>query len=341
MNFTKLKPGDRVAILSLSGGLPEVLPLPFELGLKRLREDFSLIPVEYPTTRVLRSSPADRAADLHAAFADPSVRAVMATIGGSDQLTVLPHLDAELLRANPKPFFGMSDNTNLLAFLASIGVGGYHGGSVMVHLGRPGGLHPHSTESLRAALFDSGPYELTPASRFTDLDGDWTTPSAFESEVESFPGDGWVWHNAESVASGPSWGGCVEVLAWLLMANRCIPSSLDGAVLMLETSEEMPRHKDVYTILRSMGERGLLAGVAGVMVARPKTSTLTFRASEASRRSYVEDQRAAVSRALTEYCPSAVVVFNVDFGHTDPQLIVPYGGNVTLDGPSQRIVVSY
>lgn len=338
---TKLKAGDRVAIVSLSGGLPEVLPLPYELGLKRLREDFSLLPVEYPTTRVLRSSVADRARDLHAAFADPSIKAVMASIGGSDQITLLPHLDADVFRAHPKPFFGYSDNTNFLAFLAEAGVPGYYGGSVMVHLGRPGGLHPLSSSSSRAALFMGGQYELTPAPRFTDFDGNWTDRSAFLTEVESFPGDGWVWHNPTRVVHGPTWGGCVEVLSWLLMANRCVPSSLEGAVLILETSEEMPGANDVYYTLRSIGERGLLRGVAGVMVARPKASNLALRATPSSREAYVAAQQKAVLRALTVYCPEAVVVMNVDFGHTDPQLIVPYGGTVHLDGPSRRIVVEY
>src|SRR5690348_4460740 len=113
----KPKPGDRVAIVSPSGGLPEVLPLPFELGLRRLRENFGLVPVEFPTTRVLRSSPQDRAADLQAAFADPDIKAVICSIGGESQITVLPHLDADVFRSNPKPFFGYSDATNLLTYL--------------------------------------------------------------------------------------------------------------------------------------------------------------------------------------------------------------------------------
>src|SRR5262245_55247267 len=88
----KPRPGDRVAIVSAGAGLPGILPLPFDLGLKRLREEFELEPVEYPTTRKMGSSPAERAADLHAAFADDSVKAVIASIGGDDQITVLKHL---------------------------------------------------------------------------------------------------------------------------------------------------------------------------------------------------------------------------------------------------------
>ncbi len=85
--------------------------------------------VEYPTTRRLGASTRDRAADLNAAFADPEIRAVPATIGGEDQITDVPHLDPDLVRADPKPFLGYSDNTNLLNWLWTHGVAGFYGGS--------------------------------------------------------------------------------------------------------------------------------------------------------------------------------------------------------------------
>ena len=58
---------------------------------------------------------------MHAAFADPEIKAVLTSIGGDDQIKVLRHLDADLLRANPKPFFGLSDNTNLCIYLGNLG----------------------------------------------------------------------------------------------------------------------------------------------------------------------------------------------------------------------------
>lgn len=133
----KPRPGDRIAVISPSSGLPGLLPLPYELGLQRLEKDFGLMPVEFPATRKMGSTPQERADDIHAAFKDPSIRAVMASIGGDDQITVLPLLDRELIRDNPKPFFGFSDNTNLLAWLWNTGIVGYHGASVMTELGRP------------------------------------------------------------------------------------------------------------------------------------------------------------------------------------------------------------
>ena len=117
--------GDAVAVLSPSGRSAARFPLPLDLGLTRLRDEFGLEPVEYPTTRAAQASPAERAADIHAAFADPGIRAVLTTIGGDDQLRVLAHLDSDLLAANPKPFFGYSDSVNLLMFLWNLGLVSY------------------------------------------------------------------------------------------------------------------------------------------------------------------------------------------------------------------------
>jgi muramoyltetrapeptide carboxypeptidase LdcA involved in peptidoglycan recycling len=79
----KPRPGDRAAVLSPSAGLPAVFPAVYEQGLRRIREVFGLVPVEYPTTRKMDAPPKERARDVHAAFADPTVKAVFCSIGGA------------------------------------------------------------------------------------------------------------------------------------------------------------------------------------------------------------------------------------------------------------------
>ncbi|MER7989259.1 S66 peptidase family protein [Streptomyces noursei] len=337
-------PGDRIAVISPSSGLAGVLPLPYELGLKRLRAEFLLEPVEYSATRKMGSTPQERADDIHAAFADPSVKAVMATIGGDDQITVLPLLDRELIRANPKPFFGYSDNTNLLLFLRNLGIVGYHGACVMNEIGRPYALHPMTAESVRAALFTSGPYEFHPAESYRDTARDWADPATFSSEPQSEPARGWIWHRPERVVEGRSWGGSLEVLSWLLMTDREIerdPAGYEGSVLFLETDEEMPRAEQVFRILRNMGERGLLARFPALMMGRAKAWSFQQPNEAEGKRRYADEQRASVLRALAAYAPDTMAVFDVDFGHTDPQLVIPYGGVVRVDGPARRITVTY
>ncbi|MEV5476989.1 S66 peptidase family protein [Streptomyces sp. NPDC052207] len=340
----KLVPGDRVAVVSPSAGLPALFPRPYELGLQRLRTVFGLEPVEYPATRKMGATPGERAYDLHAAFADPAVKAVFASIGGDDQITVLPLLDRELIRAHPKPFFGYSDNTNLHAFLWNTGVVSYHGGSVMVELGRPGAMAPLTAESLRAAVFTCGPYEVRPAGFWTDKARDWADPATFEAEPETRRGSGWTWVNADRVVEGRSWGGCLEIVGRLLMADREVahdPAVHDGGVLFLETSEDMPSSDEVFHTLRNMGERGLLQRFSALLMGRPKAWSFERPNSPEEGARYAAEQRAAVLRALKMYAPDTMAVFDVDLGHTDPQVILPYGGMIRVDGRARRIIVTY
>ncbi|AZQ33998.1 LD-carboxypeptidase [Streptomyces cyaneochromogenes] len=340
----KPSPGDRIAVISPGAGLPGLFPRPFELGLERLRKDYELEPVEYPATRKMGSTPQERADDIHAAFADPDIKAVIASIGGDDQITVLPLLDRELIRANPKPFFGMSDNTNLLLYLRNTGIVGYHGATVMTALGRPVAMEPLTAASLRAALFTSGEYELRPAERWNDVNRDWADPATFDAEPQTRPGSGWTWVNDDRVVEGRSWGGCLEILSWLLMADREIARDLseyDGGVLLLETSEEMPSGTEVFRILRNMGERGLLQRFSALLMGRAKTWSFERPNSPEEAARYATEQREAVQRAMRVYAPDTPIVFDVDFGHTDPQLVIPYGGIVRVDGPARRITVTY
>ena len=60
-----------------------------------------------------------RADDLHAAFADASIEGVLCTRGGWGSAELLPLLDAQLIRANPKVFVGYSDHTSLHTWLAN------------------------------------------------------------------------------------------------------------------------------------------------------------------------------------------------------------------------------
>jgi muramoyltetrapeptide carboxypeptidase LdcA involved in peptidoglycan recycling len=249
----------------------------------------------------------------------------------------VPH---EPARAESPSFRAESASKLLLAYLASLGIVGYHGGSVMVEFGRPAAMHPLTAASLRAALFTSGNYELAAATEYGDENRDWADPATFEAEPRM---RGWIWHNADRVVDAPAWGGCLEVLACLLMADRCVASASEyaGGVLFLETSEEMPSATEVYRMLRCLGERGLLGQFDAVLMGRAKAWSFEHPAPPGERDAYQADQRAAVLRALADYAPRAMAVFDVDFGHTDPQLVIPYGGMVRVDGHARRITVTY
>jgi muramoyltetrapeptide carboxypeptidase LdcA involved in peptidoglycan recycling len=268
---------------------------------------------------------------------------VVASIGGEDELKVLAHLDQAVLSASPKPFFGYSDNTNLHLFLWNLGLVSYHGGAVMVEFARPGAVHPTTRRSLEAALFEHGPYALEPAAQYSDEERNWRDPQALSHQPPMFPSEGWSWYGPELEVTGPAWGGSLEVVDFHLRANRyLLPNDgYEGAILFLETSEEMPAASYVCRVLMGMGERGLLQRFAAVVWARPKAWSFEQPNRPPDKASYIDAQREAVLAAVAEYHPNIPLVFGVDFGHTDPQYVIPSGGEVTVDGERQQIVVTY
>ena len=332
-----------MAVLSPSFAAPGLAPEVHEQALRRLTEITGLVPVEYPTTRRLGATPQDRAADLNAAFADPGIRAVLATIGGEDQITVVPHLDPDLVRADPKPFLGYSDNTNLLSWLWTQGVAGFYGGSTQVHLGPGPAVDDVHARSLRAALLTGERLEITEPGESEDFGKDWKDPAALTENGDRETTEPWTWAGPRRSVTGRTWGGCIEVVQWVLTVGRfpADPSVLDGGVLLLESSEDLIPAREFGWILRSLGERGLLAAVDAVLVARPPTSDFTVRPNPAERAARRAEQRDAALEIVQRYNPEAVVVVGIPFGHTRPQWILPYGGSLTVDGERQQVWADY
>jgi muramoyltetrapeptide carboxypeptidase LdcA involved in peptidoglycan recycling len=159
-----------------------------------------------------------------------------------------------------------------------------------------------------------------------------------------FPSSGWAWRGptAGPPVEGRLWGGNLEILHWLLAAGRVGPNT-DYArkILFIETSEELPPAVEVYRMLRNMGERGLLGGFPAILVGRAKCWERDRQLAPDAKRAYAQDQRAAVLKAVGAYAPDAVVVFDLDAGHTDPQQILPYGGLVRVDAARRAIAVHY
>lgn len=338
----KARPGDRVAVLSPSFAAPQHFPAVHEQAMTRLREVTGLEPVEYPTTR-RQGSPEERAHDLMAAFADPSIRAVLATIGGDDQIRLLRHLDPDVVRADPKPYLGYSDNTNLLSWLWHQGISAFHGGSMQVHLGAGPRVDDEHAASLRAALLTGERLEVTEPAESEDFGVDWADPAALTQNGEREPSEPWSWHGPRRSATGRTWGGCLDVIPWIATAGHLTADldAFDGAILLLETSEELMPAREVGHVIRSLGERGLLERCAGICVSRPPTSSFEVRRTSDERRALRREQAEVVVETTQRYAPQAVVCIGVSFGHTRPHWVLPYGGEMTLDGEQQRIFADY
>lgn len=340
--FPTLQRGDRVAILSPAFAAPGFAPAVHEQAMERIRTVLQLEPVEYPTTRQLDASPKARAADIHAAFGDPTIKAIFATIGGHDQITVIPHLSEGIVRGNPKPFFGYSDNTNLSNWLWKLGIPSYYGGSTQVQIGAGPGLDDIHLAALSSALFTGGERVLTDPRESEDFGPDWLLDEALTQYGEREPTEPWDWFGPKRVVTGRTWGGCLEVLDQIGLAGQFpTNNALEGTILLLETSEAIPPADWVYRWVRALGERGLLECLSGVLVARPPASAHEEMPSKEDRVSYRAKQRDVIAEVVAQYNPEAVVCIGVPFGHTRPQWIVPHGGTMTLDGIRQVVSAQY
>ncbi|MEI7668027.1 MAG: S66 peptidase family protein [Erysipelotrichaceae bacterium] len=340
--LAKIKPGDQVAIISPSAGYPGLFPWIEDLGLERLRKEFKLIPKEYPTTRLMNSSLKDRARDVMAAFADPQNKAVFTSIGGSDQIKLIKYLDPDIIRANPKPFFGYSDNTHLHNFLWNLGIPSYYGSAIMTQFAMQGAMHKETIDSLNHALFEPGECRLAVSNEFTDINLDWADKDNLSKNRKMEINDGLFWDGKKD-AEGILWGGCVESLIVQAATNKYLPKDedLDGLILVLETAEDIPDHWVIEYLLTGCGERGWLNRFKAVLVGRPKTWNFDKELTDTVRAEYRKQQRDTVIKVIREYNIDIPIVLNLDFGHTDPQIALPLGNKARILTTKQEIYLEY
>jgi len=339
-----LEPGDSVAVIAPSSGGATMARHVFELGLERLETVFDLQPVVFPTARqsddFLAANPRARAADIHAAFTDPDISGVFATIGGEDQLRVLRHLQPELLRDNPTRFFGMSDNTNLNLALWNAGIVSYNGAQLMNELAVPGELPSYTERYCRRAFFENSLGDLSPASEWTDEPSTWwTNPAELDSPPEYSSNPGWEWCGGSAQVSGRLWGGCRAIVHWQLATGTYLPDTerLDGAVLAIEMAEHLPGPTEVGGTLMSLGERGLLEQFAGVLVGRIPGRSFIEQPPPEKQQAYRENVRDTITMQVQRYNDTAPVVFGLDWGHTTPIAPLPIGGEVVIDPGAEEI----
>ena len=338
----KLKKGDKVAILSPSFAAPGRFPHVFELGLERLRLLFGLEPVEYPTTRKLGASAEERARDLVVAFEDPEIKAVIASIGGDDQVTYIYKMSHHSFINNPKLFLGYSDNSHFCNFLFQHNIPSYYGACVMTQFAMQKEMDKYTIDYIRHALFDSGEYEIVPSSEYNEMGVDWSDSSLLTNRRIYEPNTGWVW-DTPSDREGILWGGCLESIDDMLRNNVPIPNldEFKNIVLLLETSEELPSHGYVRRVIRSLGERGILEKIQGVLVGRPKAWEFDKPFTKGERTLYVKNQQDTIIQAVRSYNKNIPIVQNMNFGHTDPQIPMPYGGKVRIDSNKKKIFVCF
>jgi len=331
----RLAPGDTVAAVSLSSGLASLFPHRYEAGKRQFEEAFGVRVVDAPHALEddawLRRNPEARADDLRWALTNPEVKGMISTIGGDDSVRLLPHLDPQLIRANPKVMMGFSDTTITLTAFLNAGVVAFHGPAFMTDLAENGGIVPTVEQSIRQTLFDAQPAPWQAAPSWTEEFLDWSDPAnqARPRRFEANPG--WRWLQGEGPVEGHVIGGSVEVLE-LLKGTPWWPRRelWQSAVLMLETTEEVPTPSMVERFVRNYGHQGILSEIAGMLLARPMGYTAE----------HIDELERRVREVLAEFGREEMpLVTGLDTGHTSPHVVVPLGCRVRVD-PTSRTITS-
>ena len=335
----KLQAGDKVAAISASWGGPATFPHRYEAGKRQLQDAFGVTVVETPhalhSAEWLERNPRARADDLMEAFSDPTIKAIISTIGGDDSIRLLPYLDLGIIRSNPKIVMGYSDTTvTLLACLAA-GLVTFYGPAIMAGFGENGGLFPYMTDSVQRTLFSSAPIgTIEPNSDGWTVEFlDWAEAENQSQRRKLTISDGWNYLQGEGVRRGHLIGGCLEVLDWL-RGTEVWPSSeaWQDAILFLETSEEAPTPTRVLRVLRAFAAMGILGKLSGILVGRPGGQVPPEKFGE-----YDEVLLKVV--AEEEGLADLPIITRMDFGHTDPMFVLPYGVEAEIDCDRQQFAI--
>lgn len=230
-----LRPGATLAVLSPASAAKRELVLRGinqlqSLGYRTVMGAHALAsgPLYYSGTRD------ERLEDFHAAFADPEVDAIICARGGWGSAELLPYLDAELIRDNPKAFIGYSDHTSLHCWLQrEAGLVTYYAPMVAADFAREGGAEMASWRNC---------FEGTAS---------WTLGATEGLRVLR-----------RGSAEGRLTGGCISIFAEAL-GTRYAPQIAEDSILFLEDIGTKPYQWD--RMLLHLRYAGLLEQVRGIV----------------------------------------------------------------------------
>ena len=305
----KLKKGDHIRVVSPSSSIQSIGGFDANVRAKEKLEELgfnvSFSSNYFEHDLFDSASIASRVEDLHEAFVDPSVDAVLATIGGFNCNELLPYLNYDLIAQNPKIICGYSDTTALLnAIYAKTGMQTYMGPSYSSFKMKEGQEY-QSQSWLKTVTQDD--YDLVPSKEWSS--DPWYDPT----KPRHFMPTEWKVYNAGS-ASGTIIGGNLSTFG-LLRGTPYAPQE-ENYILFLEEAEE----DDYIEFARHLA--ALLQAYPNpqaVIIGRfPKECEMT------------EEILLAIldKHPLLKNIP---VLYDVDFAHTQPLFTITIGAQATLD----------
>lgn len=332
----KLSPNSRIAVVSPSWGGPATFPNRFEAGKKQFSEEFGVELVEMPNCRKpaewLHMNPKARAEDLMLAFSDSTIDGIVASIGGDDAIRLIPYLDLDIIANNPKVFMGYSDTTTLHFACYKAGVSSFYGPSIMAGFAENAGIFPYMREAISKTLFSSEAVGLIPeAKEWTVEHLEWGAGENQLKRRQTKAPLGRSLLQGHGVVEGHLLGGCIDVFP-MILGTSIWPSveQFDGAILFLETSEEAPKPDDMQRILRNLGTQGILHRLSALLIGRPGGNVDDLRQYDV-----------AFQKTLSEEfgLSDLPILAQMDFGHTDPMCVLPYGARTRVDCSTKEVII--
>ena len=323
MIANKLRPGDLIRVVTPAQSYGIVKQSQREIATKRVEQDLGLRlsfgkHVE-ETDEFSSSSIKSRLEDLHEAFADPEVKGILCIEGGFNSNQLLPYLDWELIKKNPKVLVGYSDITVLnLAILAKTGLVSYNG-PMFSTLGMKKGFE-YMVEYLKKAVMEEPAYEIVPSKEWSD--DDWES----EQDERHFHKNEGPWVIASNAtgggeAEGRIVGGNLSSLA-LLQGTSFWPG-LKDSILFLEDDYEWKWHH-MDRCFQGIVQQPDFSGVKGIVWGRFEGD------SQVSRETLTKAMKA------TRELVGLPIIGNVDFGHANPKATIPIGGKARIWGEGEK-----
>lgn len=323
----KLMPGDTVAVFSPSSPATASVPERYHRGRAYL-EQKGLRFVEGALTGksdgYRSGSIRERSKELNALIRDPSVRCIMAAIGGMNSNSLLPYIDYDALRRDPKIIVGYSDVTALLlGIYARTGLVTYYGPAVVASFGE---LPPYVDRTWEyfsdIVTGEKQPPHCLPTPReWTEEFIDWKTQDRSKKPVANRL---LTVHGGQ--AEGRLIGGNLDTMQGI-WGSPYMPAIREGDILLLEDSL-----KDAATIERSFSLlklNGVFDRVGGVILGKHEC----FDDQGTGRRPYE-----ILLEVLGE--PRVPLLAEFDCCHTHPMLTMPIGCRVKLDADSQTVTIT-
>lgn len=331
----RLKPGDKIATVSLSwGGAGDAdLLWRYNLGKKRLEEEFGLEVVEMTNTLkgsdYLYQHPEKRAEDLMAAFSDTSIKAIISCIGGDESIRMLPYIDFEIIKNNPKIFIGYSDSTITHFICLKANLSSFYGASILAEFAENVKIFDYTSHWFRKVLFDPKPIGIISATtEWTGERIEWYESNQLMEKTMT-KNQGYEFLQGKGVVKGPLIGGCIEVME--MMKGTILWPSIEkfkNSILFFETSEDMPNPSYIEYWLRNYGSQGILQKVKAIIWGKPYQER------------YFEEYKNSIMKIISELgLMDLPIVYNMTFGHNQPMTCLPYGAMAEIDCDNKTFTI--